>query len=63
MGAIRPGMIGAALNQDVSWVHDGLTLFENRHQLALQQNRVVDGVGGVHAGMARMTGIVLRVGK
>jgi hypothetical protein len=29
-------MIGAALNQDVSWVH---------------------------AGMARMTGIVLRVGK
>jgi hypothetical protein len=56
-------MIGAALNQDVSWVHDGLTLFENRHQLALQQNRVVDGVGGVHAGMARMTGIVLRVGK
>ena len=60
-GAIRPRVIRAALDQDVAGAHHRLAFVHDRYQLALQDDRVVDRVGDVHARMAGVRRIVLRI--
>src|SRR6516225_5886414 len=53
IGAVAPGMIGAALDQDVAGLEQNLALVHERVDLAREHDGVVHRVGLVKAGMAR----------
>jgi hypothetical protein len=54
-------VIRAALDQDVTGAHHCLAVVHDCDQLSLQHDRVVDRVGDVHAGMARVRRVVFRI--
>ncbi|MBV8594035.1 MAG: hypothetical protein JOZ27_07040 [Caulobacteraceae bacterium] len=60
-GAVGPGVGGAALDEDVAGPHGRLAGLHDGDQLALKDDGVVDRVGRVHARVARVVGIVMRV--
>ena len=57
VGAIAPGMIGAALDQDVAGSEQHLALVHQRVDLAGEHDGVIDRVGLVKAGMARRAAV------
>src|SRR5271166_6584705 len=54
--AIRPRVIGPALHHHIERLERDLALFEDERDLALEQDDVVDGARGMHAGTARGIG-------
>src|SRR5262245_31686596 len=62
VGAVRPGVVGTALDEHVAGLQQRLALVHHRPDLALEDDRVVDRVGGVHARMALVGLVVRRVG-
>src|SRR5712692_8233968 len=48
-------MVGPTLNQHVAWAHEGLVLVQDGPDLALEADRVVDGVGRVESVVPRRT--------
>src|SRR5262249_45422431 len=53
VAAIRPGVIRAALDQDVAGTHQRLVLVQHGPDLAFEADRVVDRIGRVEARMPR----------
>ena len=46
-------MVGAALDHDVARIDRGFALIHDQHQLAFDDDAVVDGFGAVHQRVAR----------
>src|SRR6516225_4010991 len=57
IGAVAPGVIGAALNQDVAGLEQNLALVHQRVNLTRQHDGVIHRAGLVKAGMARRAAI------
>src|SRR6266478_645914 len=51
VATVGPGMIGAALNQDVARPHQGLPLVEHGPDLSLEHDGVIDRAGLMEHGM------------
>src|SRR6478672_7562276 len=52
VGAVRPAMIGAALDDDVAGADNGLALVHDQHDLAVEDDAVIDRFGAMHIGVA-----------
>src|SRR5882762_418729 len=51
LAAVAPGVIGASLNQDIAQFEQRFAYIHHRVDLAVEYDRVVDGVGLVEPGM------------
>jgi len=56
-GAIRPSVIGASLHDDIACSNGDLANIDEKRNLALKNNSVVDSLSAVHVRMTRLTHI------
>ena len=50
VGAVFPGVVSSALNEDVAGLHSRLTFVHDRDEFSREDDSEVDGVGAMHAG-------------